>query len=101
MGSDRRLGCRTYRDCNSDRSDPANRARGSDRAELLRLEEEYESPEFRKVRKSAASYFYGRTSMLANDDHEQGAIRLLNFFEKVGFLFEKKVITVDAVWHFF
>jgi len=64
---------------------------------VSRLDAEFRSPSFRKVRSSAARYFGGETL----PDLENDARELLSFFEKVAFLYKQKAITAKVVWHFF
>lgn len=88
------------------------RARRAETVSLItHLEQEYESAEFRNIRAAAASYLHAHNSGGLPDsdepgpildlEEEQSAIRLLNFFEKVGFLLNQKVISAEALWHFF
>lgn len=64
---------------------------------VSRLDGEFRAPSFKKVRSSAAFFFGDETaSHLENDARE-----LLSFFEKVAFLYKKKAIDANVIWHFF
>jgi hypothetical protein len=63
------------------------------------LDRRFDSPEFRKTRREAATFLL-RTS--SDDDSEDGALfDVLDFFETVGYLWRKKLIDTETAWHFF
>lgn len=66
---------------------------------IAALDARFESPEFREIRRRAAAYHLAESK----DDRagEEAAITVINFFETIGFLQEKKVLDSNMVWHFF
>ena len=72
-------------------------ARGIDA--ISALDARFDGPELREVRRRAAAYFLDPKP----DDVEgtEAAQHLMNFFETLGFLYEKQVIDDESVWHFF
>lgn len=66
---------------------------------LSKLDERFETAEFRAVRKSAAAYLLTSSD---NDTKGKQALRtVLNLFENIGFLYRMEMVTPEMVWHYF
>jgi hypothetical protein len=66
---------------------------------IAALDARFDGPEFREVRRRAASYL----AIPSNPDQAgaEAARAVVNFFESVGFLYNKSVIDAESAWHFF
>lgn len=78
----------------------SRRARFSHSLQIMgRLDERFESLEFRETRRRAAAYLISRGE---TDPHGEAALRdVLNFFDTIGFLFRRKAVDAQTVWHYF
>ena len=66
----------------------------------LKFEDKFDSPDFRKIRKSAATYLLSEPYVY-DYEAEEKVCHILNFFETLGFLYSKKAISVATIWQFF
>jgi hypothetical protein len=66
---------------------------------LSDLDERFESPDFRAVRRKASAYLL--TPKADNVEGIQAVRTVLNLFETIGFLYRTKMVTVEIVWHYF
>ena len=67
---------------------------------LMQFDNRYDSPEFRKIRRSATEFLLSG-SKEEDRDGRQAIADVLNFFETVAFLYRNKAITANIVWHTF
>lgn len=66
---------------------------------IASMETRFESREFREQRRTAAYYLMGKTeNILEGREALEG---VLSFFETLGFLYSKKAVDAQMVWHFF
>ena len=78
----------------------SRRARFTHSIEIItQLDSRFETPEFRETRRRAAAH------LLASDPSDRAgyeAVRVvLNFFETAAFLWRRKAVPADAIWHYF
>jgi len=66
---------------------------------LSRLDDRFESPEFRAIRRSAAQYLLDPAD--AGQTGEESVRAILNFFETLAYLFKHHAVGANMVWHYY
>lgn len=67
---------------------------------LAQLDTRFESEEFRRTRRTAAAWILGGSAP-SDEEGEQSAKDILNFFETLAFLYRREAVDAEAVWHYF
>lgn len=66
---------------------------------MAALDSRFENPEIRDLRRRAAAWLQNQNP----EDREgrEAASGVINFFETLGYLYGKRAVDADGVWHFF
>lgn len=67
---------------------------------LGKLDERFETVDFRELRKRAASYLL-RGAPAEDKEGDEALQGVLNLFETIGYLHRRKMVRIEAVWHYF
>lgn len=67
---------------------------------LAQQDTRFEGEEFRKTRRAAATWIMAGSST-QDEEGEQSAKDVLNFFETLAFLHRREAVDAEAVWHYF